>query len=287
MENNIKMTILKEAKECIEAGKISKGEALLKGYLDFNNDPEISSTLANIYTQRGELKEALEILKSQDSNYFCVFKSLSEVYIKLEKYDKLYNLWKKSKNRNFQDLKREKDLKKAEQYLKREQVFLKLFVNKRIETPKELDYKEQQYVKYDHKKALEHITLRHTSKNNIPTKDTGTIFYKKYDLEELFLAISRNIEFEKREIKLNWDFSDTYIFRFANIGISDYDGRKLNFIRVATIPNTNKIITMFPTYNRKSSTVCSLQKEDMLPICNPIVHTDKVYREKTYTLNKK
>ena len=287
MENNIKMTILKEAKECIEAGKISKGEALLKGYLDFNNDPEISSTLANIYTQRGELKEALEILKSQDSNYFCVFKSLSEVYIKLEKYDKLYNLWKKSKNRNFQDLKREKDLKKAEQYLKREQVFLKLFVNKRIETPKELDYKEQQYVKYDHKKALEHITLRHTSKNNIPTKDTGTIFYKKYDLEELFLAISRNIEFEKREIKLNWDFSDTYIFRFANIGISDYDGRKLNFIRVATIPNTNKIITMFPTYNRKSSTVCSLQKEDMLPICNSIIHTDRTYRVKTYSINKK
>ena len=287
MENNIKMTILKEAKECIEAGKISKGEALLKGYLDFNNDPEISSTLANIYTQRGELKEALEILKSQDSNYFCVFKSLSEVYIKLEKYDKLYNLWKKSKNRNFQDLKREKDLKKAEQYLKREQVFLKLFVNKRIETPKELDYKEQQYVKYDHKKALEHITLRHTSKNNIPTKDTGTIFYKKYDLEELFLAISRNIEFEKREIKLNWDFSDTYIFKFANIGISDYDGRNLNFIRVATIPNTNKIITMFPTYNKKSSTVCALQKEDMLPICNYIVHTDRTYRVKTYSINKK
>ena len=287
MENNIKITILNEAKESIENGNINNAESLLKGYLDFNKDAEVAALLANIYTQRGELKEALEILKSQDSNYFCIYKSLSEVYIKLEKYDKLYNLWKKNINRNFQDLKREKDLKKAEQYLKREQVFLKLFVNKRIETPKELDYKEQQYVKYDHKKALEHITLRHTSKNNIPTKDSGTIFYKKYDLEELFLAISRNIEFEKREIKLNWDFSDTYIFRFANIGISDYDGRKLNFIRVATIPNTNKIITMFPTYNRKSSTVCSLQKEDMLPICNSIIHTDRTYRVKTYSINKK
>ncbi len=287
MENNIKITILNEAKESIENGDINNAESLLKGYLDFNKDSEVAALLAVIYTQRGELKEALEILKSQDSNYFCVYKSLSEVYIKLEKYDKLYNLWKKNINRNFQDLKREKDLKKTEQYLKRVQVFLKLFVNKRIETPKELDYKEQQYMKYDHKKALEHITLRHTSKNNIPTKDTGTIFYNKYDLEELFLAISRNIEFEKREIKLNWDFSDTYIFRFANIGISDYDGRKLNFIRVATIPNTNKIITMFPTYNRKSSTVCSLQKEDMLSICNSIVHTDRTYRVKTYSINKK
>lgn len=287
MENNIKITILNEAKESIENGDINNAESLLKGYLDFNKDSEVAALLAVIYTQRGELKEALEILKSQDSNYFCVYKSLSEVYIKLEKYDKLYNLWKKNINRNFQDLKIEKDLKKTEQYLKRVQVFLKLFVNKRIETPKELDYKEQQYGKYDHKKALEHITLRHTSKNNIPTKDTGTIFYNKYDLEELFLAISRNIEFEKREIKLNWDFSDTYIFRFANIGISDYDGRKLNFIRVATIPNTNKIITMFPTYNRKSSTVCSLQKEDMLSICNSIVHTDRTYRVKTYSINKK
>ena len=287
MEYNIKMTILNEAKESIENGDINNAESLLKGYLDFNKDSEVAALLAVIYTQRGELKEALEILKSQDSNYFCVYKSLSEVYIKLEKYDKLYNLWKKNINRNFQDLKREKDLKKTEQYLKRVQVFLKLFVNKRIETPKELDYKEQQYGKYDHKKALEHITLRHTSKNNIPTKDTGTIFYNKYDLEELFLAISRNIEFEKREIKLNWDFSDTYIFRFANIRISDYDDRKLNFIRVATIPNTNKIITMFPTYNKKSSTVCSLQKEDMLSICNSIVHTDRTYRVKTYSINKK
>lgn len=287
MGNDIKITILNEAKENMENGDIKKAEILLKGYLDFNNDAEIATILANIYTGRGELKESLEILKKQDSNYFCAFKSLSEVYIKLEKYEKLYNLWKKNKNRTFQDLKKEKDITNAKKYLRRLQVFLKLFVDKKIDTPNELDYKEEQYVKYDYKKALEHITLRHTSKNNIPNTNTGTVFYNKYDLEELFLAVSRNIEFEKREIKLNWDFSDTYIFRFANVGVSDYDGRNLNFIRAATIPNTNKIITMFPTYNRKSSTVCSLQKEDMLPICNSIVHTDRTYRVKTYSINKK
>ena len=49
---------------------------------------------------------------------------------------------------------------KAKRYLKRVQVFLKLFVSKRIETPKELDYKEQQYVKYDYNKALEHIEIK-------------------------------------------------------------------------------------------------------------------------------
>lgn len=286
MENNIKMIILDEAKESIENGDINKAEALLKGYLDFNKDAEVVALLANIYTQRGELKEALEILKGQDSNYFCVFKSLSEIYIKLEKYDKLYNLWKKNKNRNFQDLKWEKDLIKAERYLRRVQVFLKLFVNKRIETPKKLDYQEQQYVKYDYNRALEHIELRHTSPNNNPNENTSSIFYSHYDLEELFLVATRNIEFEKREIKLKWDFSDTYIFYFKDIGRSE-TGLSLNFFRVATIPNTNKIITMFPTFNRKSSGLCHISKQDMLPICNPIVHTDRVYEEKTYSINKK
>ena len=286
MENNIKKTILIEAKECIEMGKISKGEVLLKGYLDFNNDPEISSMLAKIYIQRGDLKQALEILKNQDYNYFSIFESLSEVYIKLEKYDKLYNLWKKSKNRNFQDLKKDKDLKKGELYLRRIQVFLKLFVNKNIETPKELDYKEEQYIKYDYNKALEHIKARHTSIDNNPNENTTSIFYNHYDLEELFLSVSRNIEFENREIKNKWDFSDTYIFYFKDIGRSE-KGLSLNFFRVATIPNTNKIITMFPTFNRKSSSLCYLTKQDMLPICNSIVHTDKVYRTKTYSINKK
>lgn len=273
MEYNIKMTILNEAKESIENGNINNSESLLKGYLDFNKDAEVAALLANIYTQRGELKEALEILKGQDSNYFCVFKSLSEIYIKLEKYDKLYNLWKKNKNRNFQDLKWEKDLIKAERYLRRVQVFLKLFVNKRIETPKKLDYQEQQYVKYDYNRALEHIELRHTSANNNPNENTSSIFYSHYDLEELFLVATRNIEFEKREIKLKWDFSDTYIFYFKDIGRSE-TGLSLNFFRVATIPNTNKIITMFPTFNRKSSGLCHISKQDMLPICNPIVHSD-------------
>ena len=148
MGNDIKITILNEAKENIENGDIKKAEILLKGYLDFNNDAEIATILANIYTGRGQLKEALEILKGQDSNYFCAFKSLSEVYIKLEKYEKLYNLWKKNKNRTFQDLKKEKDIINAKKYLRRLQVFLKLFVDKKIDTPSALDYKEEQYIKY-------------------------------------------------------------------------------------------------------------------------------------------
>lgn len=287
MKHNIKMTILDEAKESIENEDIRKAEVLLKGYLDFNNDPEVSSILANIYTGRGELNEALEILKGQDSNYFCVFKSLAEVYIKLQKYDKLYNLWNKNKNRNFQDVITRTQILDAKYFLRRLQIFLKTFVRKKIETPSNLNYKEEQYLHYDYKKTIEHIQKRHTSPNNRLSIKLGSIFFNYYDLEELFLVATRNIEFEKREIKVNWDFSDTYIFYFRNIGKINTNGENVSFFRVATIPNTNKIITMFPTFNRKSSSLCHVSKQDKLPICNPNVHSDRVYRAKTYSISKK
>ena len=72
MEDNIKMKILSEVKDNINNGDIKKAEVLLKGYLDFNNDPEIASILANIYTGRGDLTEALEILNKVLSVEVCV-----------------------------------------------------------------------------------------------------------------------------------------------------------------------------------------------------------------------
>lgn len=288
MEDNIKLKILKEARENIKDGNINKAEVLLRGYLDFNNkDEEVSVVLAKIYSSKGSFKEALEILKEQNPNYFCIFEELVKIYIKLQKYDKLYNLWKKNKDRNFQDLKTKKQIIKSKDFLRRTQILLKSFVNKNIETPETLNYKERQYLKYDYRKALEHIELRHTSPNNIPSENTGSIFFNHYDIEELLLAASRNIEFEKREIELTWKFSDTYIFKLKRAGRNEGNYKILNYFRVATIPNTNKIITMYPVSYRKPCNSCSLSNQDMLPILNPIVHTDRVYREKTYSINKK
>lgn len=287
MEHNIKMTILDEAKESIENEDIRKAEVLLKGYLDFNNDPEVSSILANIYTGRGELNEALEILKGQDSNYFCVFKSLAEVYIKLQKYDKLYNLWNKNRNRNFQDVITRTQILDAKYFLRRLQIFLKTFVRKKIETPSDLNYKEEQYLHYDYKKTIEHIQERHTSPNNRLSIKLGSIFFNYYDLEELLFSASRNIEFEKRMITLDYTFSDTYMFKFKNIGIDKYSRKRTNCFCVAAIPNTNKIITMYPVTNRKTDNCCTISRQDKLPICNPNVHSDRVYRAKTYSISKK
>ena len=287
MENDIKSTILNEARYNIERGNLKKAEVLLKGYLDYNNtDPEISTILAKIYEQRGNLKQAEKILKTKNINYFCVFLELVEIYIKLNQYDKLYILWKENKNRKFQDLKTKREQNDAKYYIRRLQILLKT-KGKDIDIPLSLSYKEEQYLNYDYKKALVHIAKRHTSINNKPNENTSSIFFNNYDLEELLLATSRNIDFTKREIKLDYSFSDTYIFNFNKIGRNEYDTKTLNSFRVVTIPNTNKIITMYPFYNKSKLTTCNFTEQDLLAICNPVVHTDRVYKEKTYSISKK
>ena len=274
---NIRQEILLRAKEDLEKGNIKGAESLLKGYLSYNHqDAEISTILAKIYDNQGLYSEALAVLKGQDSNYFCVFEEQIKIYIRLGSYDKVHRLWKNNKDRNFQDLDTRRKLDNAKNFLKRTQVFLKS-IGKDIAIPDNLTYKEEQYLSFNYKKTLDHIKERHTSKDNKPNASTSSVFLNKYDLEELLLAVSRNIDFSKRELSLNWNYSDTYMFRFRNIGRS-VNLQTLNFFRVATIPNSNKIITMFPTYTNHSSTICNLSETDLLPVCNDIVHTDKVYK---------
>ena len=277
---NIRQEVLLSAKEDIEKGNIKGAEALLKGYLScFHQDPEVSTILAKIYDVQGLYPEAIAVLKGQDSNYFCVFEEQIKIYIRLGSYDKVHRLWKNNKDRNFQDLNTKSKLTNARSFLQRTQVFLKS-IGKDINIPNNLTYKEEQYLSFNYKKTLAHVKVRHTSKDNKPNSNTSSVFLNKYDLEELLLAVSRNIDFSKRELNLNWNYSDTYMFRFRNIGRS-VNLQTLNFFRVATIPNSNKIITMFPAYINQSSPICKLSETDLLPICNNIVHTDKVYKIKT------
>ena len=276
-KTNIRQEILLRSQKELENGNIKGAESLLKGYLScFHQDPEISTILAKIYDIQGLYSDALTVLKGQDSNYFCVFEEQVKIYIRLGAYDKVHRLWKNNKDRNFQDLNTRRKLDNARNFLKRTQVFLKS-IGKDIAIPDNLTYKEEQYLSFNYKRTLDHIKERHTSKDNKPSASTSSVFLNKYDLEELLLAVSRNIDFSKRELSLNWNYSDTYMFRFRNIGRS-VNLQTLNFFRVATIPNSNKIITMFPTYTNHSSTICNLSETDLLPVCNDIVHTDKVYK---------
>lgn len=288
MKNEIKCRILTEVKTSIEDGNFRKAEMLLKGYLDFDKtDPEINAILAKIYNQRGNFKEAIGILKVQNINYFCIFKMLADIYIKLEKYDSLYNLWKENKDKNFQDIKTKEQSKYVQNFFRRIQILLKVNTDKKIEIPSRLNYKEQQYLNYNPKKALDHIKTRHTTPDNKPNKKTGSVFYKDYNINQLFFDAARNIDFAKKEENLNCNFpgtfsdkfSDTYIFHYKNIGVS-VDGKNLNFFRVATIPNTNNIITMFPTTNRKISNPCYISDEDILDVYNGYNNLDKGHSKK-------
>ena len=279
-KTNIRQEILLRAKEDIKNGNIKGAESLLKGYLScFHQDHEISTILAKIYDIQGLYSEAIAVLKNQDSNYFCVFEEQIKIYIRLGSYDKVYRLWKNNKDRNFQDLNTKSKLISARNFLQRTQVFLKS-IGKDIAIPNNLTYKEKQYLSFNYKKTLDHVKVRHTSKDNKPSSNTSSVFLNKYDLEELLLAVSRNIDFNKRELNLSWNYSDTYMFHFKNVGCST-TLQTLNYFRVATIPNSNMIITMFPAQKNQSSPICKLSETDLLPICNNIIHTDKVYKIKT------
>ena len=104
-QRSIKQNILIEAKENIKKGDIKTAKFLLKGYLSYEKkDPEVSAILAKIYEQEGNLEEALTILESQNYRHFCVFEELIKIYIKLQRYDDVYKLWKKHEDLKFLDI---------------------------------------------------------------------------------------------------------------------------------------------------------------------------------------
>ena len=276
-QRSIKRNILIEAQGNIKKGNIKTAKLLLKGYLAYENkDAEVSSILAKIYEQEGNLEEALAILENQNYRQFCVFEELIKVYIKLQRYDDVYKLWKKHEDLTFLDIKKRYQHKKVRVYLRRTQILLKN-LGKDVKAPPNLTYKECQYLNYDYIKTIKHVEARHSNTDDKPGKNNTSIFYQRYDLENLIVSAARSLEFEKRELKLDWTYSDTYIFKYNDIGCSN-NGTNLNYFRVATIPNTNKIITMYPVFKRVSSTPCYLNEKDSIAIYSTSVHSDKTYR---------
>jgi len=99
------------------------------------------------------------------------------------------------------------------------------------------DYLKEQIVDYDEEKALQHI---HTHLNYID--DEKSCFNENIDLNYLFNSIKNNID---NENKANYNETlEIYYFGISNIGY--LNNTICNFIKVIVIPNTNKIVNMYP-----------------------------------------
>lgn len=104
-----------------------------------------------------------------------------------------------------------------------------------------LTYLERMIIDYDKKIALEHIS-EHKIKNK--KKLTHSLFYENIDINELYDYVSNEIR-NQDFIKL--EFADIYFVKYKNVGYIEND--ICNYIKVICIPNTKKIISMYPINN--------------------------------------
>lgn len=68
-------------------------------------------------------------------------------------------------------------------------------------------------------------------------------------LSELYDLINRAILISEKTFDM--DFSDIYIFRIKDIGYNPYTDEYTDYLKVITLPNEPKIMTMFPVDSSK------------------------------------
>ena len=93
-------------------------------------------------------------------------------------------------------------------------------------------YNALQIINYDEYSAIEHIIERH--------KDE---FTKGIDLYKLFKSVVIDDKYYVRNIT----FNNIYDIPYENIG------ENTNILRVITLPNSKKILTMYPLYDKTES----------------------------------
>ena len=129
------------------------------------------------------------------------------------------------------------------------------------------DMLKSQIQNYDSNLALEHIS-DHISSN----EDNNQVYFNKnIDLEYLFNIIRNQIDNKNKANKR--DMLEVHYFSVSNIGSSA--GDLYNFIKVVVVPNTNDIITMYPTNDVDAKHITVLKYE-----------YDKLFKDKIST-NKK
>lgn len=102
------------------------------------------------------------------------------------------------------------------------------------------DYIKSQIIDYNPDKALKHIQEHFITTSEDKTK---SYFNNNIDLDYLFKIIKTNIDNKK---KVNTDeILEVHYFSISNIG--NFKNNVCNFLKVVVIPNTNDIITMYPT----------------------------------------
>ena len=107
-------------------------------------------------------------------------------------------------------------------------------------------YQELQSYDCNIERAKEHII----SKHNVLLQDYNYSFLLSEEkLSELYDLINRAILISEKTFDM--DFSNIYIFRIKDIGYNPYTDEYTDYLKVITLPNEPKIMTMFPVDSSK------------------------------------
>ena len=209
----------------------------------FPNDVQVRFMRAKVYRHLNRFDECIEDLKYNlsfdDKEYsltelFYVYYYLNMYKEALEHLPKLYEI------KNIQPY----SLSIAELVMKKQ---LGLEVN--LKKGSRCDYIKEQIFDYNEDAAFEHISEH---KYN---KEEKCRFNDNINLNYLFDLIRNNIDNTK---KVNTEeILEIHYFGVSNIGY--IENNICNFIKVVVIPNTNKIIRMYPTDEVDSNHITNIE----------------------------
>jgi len=219
----------------IKMGDYSKAKECIDKLISLNDKCEniVNYYLGKIEFYTKNYFESLEYYNKIDETNFRTYRdSLYKkmcCLIKLERYEDAYN--------TFEELKRVDVSKRYYGKYNTLELYLKGMMGQSCEVEPRC-YIETLLIDYDYDLVIEHINKH---KEPDETKISHTIFNENIDTYELYNYALDQIN---EENYLNNSFNDAYVFKYEGVGYSNT--KELNYVKVVTIPNTKKIITMYP-----------------------------------------
>ncbi len=100
---------------------------------------------------------------------------------------------------------------------------------------------KEQIVNYDYEKAVGHIKSH--SYYNVESSNVESYFHENVDMDYLIESVQENLKYSKKANRN--ENLEVHYFLVPNIGM--YEDHICNYIKVVVIPNTENIVSMYPS----------------------------------------
>ncbi len=228
---------LEKARECLQDGRINLAFKILQDVsLDLETNNNLLLELSQTLLASKQLELAITLLEKGNLQNIKVFSSLCILYVRLKQEHKLYKLYNNIEPKNFYPQDGKRYYNEVKNYLAKTHSDIVAFPH---------NYYEQMLANYRESAALNHIKERHAKDNGNFRKKNTSCFVANIDIEGTFYYLKKTIKAGSDQTICHEHFSDTYIYESLDCGLN-HNYKKCDYLKVVTLPNTNKIVTMFP-----------------------------------------